>query len=167
METNIIVYPDGRLLFKNKEYRSALGRSGVSADKKEGDGATPAGVFNFRESFFRPDRLEKPKTGLFARRFFPEDIWVDDPADKMYNKLAATPYPAHHEVMWREDEIYDIVVVIGYNDSPIVPGKGSAIFMHVARPDFSPTEGCIALRRGDLLEILRSMDIKTKIEIKM
>ena len=84
----------------------------------------------------------------------PEDGWCDAPDDPQYNKLVELPYPASAEKMWKEEHVYDIVVVIGYNDRLVMPGKGSAIFLHVARPDFSPTEGCVALAMPDLIEVL-------------
>ena len=122
-----------------------------AADKREGDGASPAGTFPLVRAFYRPDRLAPPPTGLPLAPLRPNDGWVDDPADPQYNRLVALPYPAHHEEMWRADGLYDLVVVIGYNTDPPVPGRGSAIFLHVARPDLAPTEGCIAVAREVLV----------------
>jgi L,D-peptidoglycan transpeptidase YkuD (ErfK/YbiS/YcfS/YnhG family) len=108
-----------------------------------------------RALLFRPDRiLRTPLTGLPLRGLRPEDGWCDDPGDALYNRPVKLPFPARTEALWREDGIYDLIVVLGYNDDPPEPGKGSAIFLHVARPDFSPTEGCVAVGREDLLAIV-------------
>jgi L,D-peptidoglycan transpeptidase YkuD (ErfK/YbiS/YcfS/YnhG family) len=88
------------------------------------------------------------------RPLAPEDAWVDDPTDPQYNGLVALPYSARTEQLWREDDIYDLIIVIGYNMEPVIPGAGSAIFLHVARPDFSHTEGCIAVRREVLTSLI-------------
>jgi L,D-peptidoglycan transpeptidase YkuD (ErfK/YbiS/YcfS/YnhG family) len=133
---------------------AACGRSGVRTDKREGDGASPEGRFALLRGFYRADRLALPPTALPLSALRPEDGWVDDPADPNYNRLVALPYPAHAEEMWRADRFYDLVVLIGYNTDPPVPGRGSAIFLHVARPDFAPTAGCIAVSRDILSELV-------------
>jgi L,D-peptidoglycan transpeptidase YkuD (ErfK/YbiS/YcfS/YnhG family) len=134
--------------------RCALGRSGVSASKREGDGATPAGDFPLRRVLFRADRLGAPATVLPASALQRDDGWCDDPEDPQYNRPVRLPYGGRHERMWREDGIYDLILVIGHNDDPVIPGHGSAVFVHLARPDFGPTQGCVAFARDDLLEIL-------------
>ena len=152
------VGPDGRFLIPAsaagpaREVRCALGPGGVvAADaKREGDGATPAGRWPMRRAFYRPDRGEAPKTPLPLQALAPEDGWCDAPADPRYNQPVKLPYPASAETMWREDGLYDLVVVLGYNDDPPVAGRGSAIFLHCARPDFTVTQGCVALARSDL-----------------
>jgi L,D-peptidoglycan transpeptidase YkuD (ErfK/YbiS/YcfS/YnhG family) len=126
----------------------------VRADKREGDGASPAGRFALLRAYYRADRIAPPGTRLPLRALRPEDGWVDAPADRNYNRPVALPYPASHEEMWRADGLYDLVVLIGYNTDPPVPGRGSAIFLHVARPDFVPTAGCIALAREVLFPLL-------------
>ncbi len=148
-----LTYAQGRLTWPGGSARAACGKSGVKADKREGDGASPAGTFPLVSGFYRPDRMAPPRTDLQMTAMQPNHGWVDDPADPNYNRLVQLPYPAHHEEMWLADHLYDIVVVIGYNTDPVVPGAGSAIFLHVARPNFSPTEGCIAVAR-DVLEPL-------------
>jgi L,D-peptidoglycan transpeptidase YkuD (ErfK/YbiS/YcfS/YnhG family) len=138
--------------------RAVCGRSGVRADKREGDGASPAGTFPLLQGYYRADRIAAPPpTGLPLRALRPEDAWVDEPADPNYNRLVSLPYPASHEEMWRADGLYDLVVLIGYNTDPPAPGRGSAIFLHVAGPDFAPTAGCVAVAReilGPLLGLL-------------
>lgn len=147
----IIVRPDRLLHWENRAVPCVLGRGGLSADKREGDGATPVGRFPLREAFYRADRLERPETGLPLRVLTEADGWCDDPADSAYNRFVELPYPARHERLWREDGLYDLVIVVGYNDDPPVAGLGSAIFIHTAAPDLAPTEGCVALARADLL----------------
>lgn len=134
----------------DRDARCALGRNGISLDKHEGDGATPVGRFPLREVLFRADRLAPPVTGLPARAIDVADGWCDDPADPAYNRPVRLPYPASHERLWRDDGLYDLVVVIGHNDAPAIPGRGSAIFVHVAAADYAPTAGCVALALADL-----------------
>lgn len=149
-----LTYADGRLSWPGGETRAACGRSGVSADKREGDGATPAGIFPLVQAYYRPDRLAAPATGLSLTALRPNDGWVDDPADPQYNRPVSLPYPASHEEMWRADALYDLVVLIGYNTDPPIAGRGSAIFLHVAQPDFAPTAGCIAIARDALIGVI-------------
>ncbi|MGH7030866.1 MAG: L,D-transpeptidase family protein [Stellaceae bacterium] len=147
-------YRDGRLTWPGGSARAAVGRAGVSANKREGDGATPAGSYPLACGFYRADRVAAPRSGLPIRPLAPHDAWVDDPADRCYNRLVSLPYPADAEPMWLEGAVYDLLVVISYNMAPVVPGAGSAIFLHVARHDFSPTAGCIAVARGVLISLM-------------
>lgn len=149
-------FSDGRFVSDLGAIRCALGRGGViEADRKrEGDGATPLGTWSLRRVLWRPDRLESPATVLPAEPIRPDDGWCDDPADPAYNRPVTHPYPASAERMWRDDELYDVVVVLAHNDDPPVPGLGSAIFLHCAKPGWPTTEGCVALRREDLLAVL-------------
>lgn len=148
-----------RLVFQGKEYACAIGKAGVSANKREGDNCTPLGRFVLRECWWRPDRLPAPPvTVLPLKAITPQDGWCDDPADAMYNRHVPLPYPARHETLWREDAVYDVVVPLGYNDNPITPSKGSAIFLHVAREGYAGTEGCVALALADVLEVLRGVE---------
>jgi L,D-peptidoglycan transpeptidase YkuD (ErfK/YbiS/YcfS/YnhG family) len=135
--------------------RCALGRSGIARSKREGDGATPAGLWPLSHVLYRPDRLAPPQTALPVFSLTPDDGWCDDPADPAYNRPVKLPYASRAEAMWRGDGLYDIVVVLGYNLDPVVPGHGSAIFLHLARPDYAPTEGCVAVNRADMFDILR------------
>jgi L,D-peptidoglycan transpeptidase YkuD (ErfK/YbiS/YcfS/YnhG family) len=147
-------YQDGRLLWPGGSARAAVGRTGVAAVKKEGDGATPAGTYPLVSGFYRADRMAPPRSGLSMRALSPNDAWVDEPADRNYNRLITLPYPAHSEPMWLDDAVYDLLVVIGYNTNPVVSGAGSAIFLHIARPDFSPTAGCIAVKQEVLIHLM-------------
>ncbi len=167
MKSNTIeVYPDGRLEFDGKTYKCVLGKGGVGIDKKEGDGKTPVGTFPLRLVYFRPDKVEGLQTGLPTKAFNQNIGWSDDVTKPDYNKEVNLSYEGSHERLWRpDDDLYDLIVVIGYNDDPPVVGKGSAIFMHVARPAFTPTAGCVALSKPDLLEVLSGCDADTKISI--
>lgn len=140
-----------------KVYRCASGRSGVVLNKVEGDGGTPVGIFPFRQVFYRADRVLRPKTILPAIALQPDMGWCDDPSDPLYNRQVILPYPARHEELWREDHVYDIILVVGYNDNPAISGKGSAIFIHLARENYSPTAGCLAFALEDLQEILQKL----------
>ena len=149
-----LTYAAGRLSWPTGEARAVCGRSGVRADKREGDGASPAGSFPLLQAYYRADRIAPPPTGLPISALRPDDAWVDDPADPNYNRPVTLPYPGRHEAMWRADGLYDLLVLIGYNTDPPAPGLGSAIFLHVARPDFAPTAGCIAVARDVLAGLL-------------
>lgn len=151
---DIFVWPPGSLAWKGRRSRCALGRGGVAISKREGDGATPVGNFPLRRVMYRPDRLPRPETALPVTALGPRQGWCDDPGHPAYNRPVTLPFPASHEKLWRADALYDVVVELGYNDVPVVPGKGSAIFLHVAGPDYSPTQGCVALVLADLLDLL-------------
>ena len=110
--------------------------------------------------------IEAPRTALRVAPITPQDGWCDDPADENYNRPVTLPYPASCETMWREDELYDIVVILAHNDDPPVPGLGSAIFLHCARPHYPPTQGCVALAKTDLLEVLRRAKPGDALEIR-
>lgn len=147
--------------------RCAVGRSGVGEKLKEGDGLTPIGIFPVRYALYRPDRIAPPKTGLETRAIGEWDGWCDAPGDPAYNRAVTLPYPASAENLWRQDHLYDAVAVLGFNDDPVVDAKGSAIFLHVAKPDYGPTEGCVALALNDLLDALEAMKPGTAIEIRV
>ncbi len=144
----------GILQFEGRDHICALGRSGVRAAKREGDGATPAGTFALRRVFYRADRLAEPASGLPVTALTADDGWCDDPAHRDYNRLIKLPFAASHEELWRDDNLYDVIVVVGHNDDPPQPGLGSAIFIHCATADFAPTEGCVALDRQALIALL-------------
>lgn len=144
----------------------SLGRSGLGRDKHEGDGLTPIGRFPLRKVLYRADRVAAPVTKLPVSVLFADDGWCDDMADKLYNQQIKLPYEPSHEELWRADNLYDLIVVIGYNDAPVVPGLGSAIFLHVRAPDGGATAGCVAIGREYLLGILRALDAGSFIEIR-
>lgn len=143
-----------RLSLGTATHRCALGRSGRRAIKREGDGATPLGTWRLMAVLYRSDRISRPCTALPVRAIRRADGWCDAPADPNYNRPVRLPYRASAEEMWRSDGLYDIVVVLDHNTRPRRRNAGSAIFMHVARPGFKPTAGCIALERHALLSVL-------------
>ena len=134
-------------------------------DKVEGDAATPVGEFPLRHIYFRNDRLVLPKVQLPARPITKRDGWCDDPRSPAYNRLVRIPNDWSHEKMWREDGLYDLLVVVGYNDDPPEGEWGSAIFLHVARPDYAATRGCVAFARDDLLELVTLIGPETRLKV--
>ncbi len=114
---------------------------------------------------YRADRLLRPRTGLPLRLLRPADGWCDDPASPRYNRLVRQPFAGSAEPLWRTDALYDVIVVLGYNDGPVVRGRGSAIFLHVAAADFTPTAGCVALNRGNLIRLLAHVGPHTELVI--
>lgn len=162
-------WPDGRFDLGGRITRASLGRSGViaAADKREGDGATPAGVWAVRRVLYRPDRGGAPKSALPAAAIEPDDGWCDDPASPAYNRPVKLPHAAGCEAMWREDRLYDRVVVLAHNDDPPLPGLGSAIFLHVVREDHAPTEGCIAISPDDMEELLALARPGDAVEVRL
>ncbi|MGZ5920006.1 MAG: L,D-transpeptidase family protein [Hyphomicrobium sp.] len=147
--------------------RAALGRSGIKALKREGDGGTPLGRFPIRQVLYRADRGLRPRTRLPVRTIRKDDGWCDDPADRNYNRLIKLPSQRSAEGLMRADYLYDVVLVLGYNDRPRVRGRGSAIFVHLARPGYMPTDGCIALSRRDLLTLIEHAGPDTTIDIRL
>jgi len=152
-------HSDGWLDLGGRKVRCALGPAGIiaAADKREGDGKTPLGVWPIRRALYRPDRGLAPKTALPIEAIAPQDGWCDASDDPAYNRPVRLPYPASAEHLWRDDHLYDRVVVLGHNDDPPVPGLGSAIFLHLAWPDYRATQGCVALAPADLDELLEKL----------
>jgi L,D-peptidoglycan transpeptidase YkuD (ErfK/YbiS/YcfS/YnhG family) len=167
----IRVYPSpvdrrrGRIVAGPMTIPCALGRGGTTRSKREGDGATPVGRFRLLGCFYRADRGRRPPIRLSAAAIGPADGWCDDPADRRYNRPVPLPYPGRHERLWRDDHVYDVVVDIDWNRGPIVRGRGSAIFLHLARPDFAPTEGCVAVPKRMAARLLARIGPNTEIEI--
>jgi L,D-peptidoglycan transpeptidase YkuD (ErfK/YbiS/YcfS/YnhG family) len=147
---------DGAFDLAGRRLRCALGAAGVTpaAEKREGDGKSPLGVWPIPRVLFRPDRCARPVTALPVLALRAQDGWCDAPGDPNYNRLVELPYAASAERLWRDDELYDVVAVLGHNDAPAVPGLGSAIFLHLARADYAPTQGCVAIARADMLDLL-------------
>lgn len=165
---NFTASADGWLDLGDRRVRCALGPAGVmpAAEKREGDGASPAGVWPIREVWYRPDRGPPPATEFRVHATTESDGWCDDPADPAYNRHVPLPYPASAERLWREDGVYDIVVVLGHNDDPVVPGAGSCIFLHLCKPGFPPTHGCVAVERADLEALLEKALPGDAVEIR-
>lgn len=143
-----------------------LGRSGTIQMKREGDGATPLGEWPLRQVFYRPDRLPRPISGLPVSPIARNQGWSEKPADPSYNRLVTLPHPFAHEFMWRDDHLYDLVVVVGHNDDPPIKGMGSAIFIHLLRETGEPTAGCVGLRREDLWRLLPRLGPQTRLVVR-
>ncbi len=135
-------------------FRAAFGRAGITVQKREADGSTPAGLLKLVRVLYRADRLTPPRCTVPVEPISPHDGWCDDVADAAYNKPVRLPYPASHEELWRADGVYDVIGVLNWNLTPIIPGRGSAIFFHIATPDYAPTAGCVALNLPDALRAL-------------
>ncbi len=132
----------------------ALGRTGISHRKREGDKATPAGSMRVLYGYYRPDRSARPRCLVPLRPLHPRLGWCDEPGSPLYNRPAPLPLKPGHEIMWRGDELYDVVLALDYNMAPRRKGLGSAIFLHCARPGLTPTLGCVALRPADMRRLL-------------
>jgi L,D-peptidoglycan transpeptidase YkuD (ErfK/YbiS/YcfS/YnhG family) len=144
---------------------AALGRTGIRALKREGDGGTPLGRYPVRQVLYRASRMARPRTLLPLRAIRDDDGWCEDPNDGNYNRLVRLPRRSNADRLKRDDHLYDLVLVLGYNDRPRVKGRGSAIFVHLARPGYAPTAGCIALSRHDLLMLLAEVNRSTQIVV--
>jgi L,D-peptidoglycan transpeptidase YkuD (ErfK/YbiS/YcfS/YnhG family) len=157
----------GHIQFGPFRFPCALGRSGVRVLKREGDGVTPRGRVRLRSVLYRPTGVRRFRTALELRVLHECDGWCDNACDRNYNRPVVLPYPESAERLWRTDGVYDVVVVLGYNDVPRIKNRGSAIFLHIARRGFQPTEGCIAMRRDDLLRLLKAVPRLTEIVIEI
>ncbi len=170
-ETVLIVQADtadtslGWATLGDRRWRCAVGAGGIREDKVEGDSATPVGEFPLRRIYYRNDLVVLPKVALPARPISEHDGWCDDPRSPSYNKLVHIPNEWGAEKMWREDGLYDLVVVVGYNDDPPEGEWGSAIFLHIARDDYAGTQGCVAFSRNDLLELLPLLTRDTRLRV--
>ena len=160
----IIINKSGVLKYKNLKFKCALGKAGVGKKRKEGDNITPKGSYKLLKLFYRSDRLPNFTTILKKRKINKKMGWCDDVNNKNYNKLIKLPSNFSHEKLYRKDNVYDLVVPINYNTNKIARGKGSAIFLHVAKKNYSPTKGCIALKKKDLILLLKKIKSK-KIKI--
>jgi L,D-peptidoglycan transpeptidase YkuD (ErfK/YbiS/YcfS/YnhG family) len=144
----------------------ALGRGGILANKREGDGATPRGTFRLKRLWWRADRDPRPETRLPHRQIKPEDAWCEDPADRRYNRPIRVPSGATGDRLRRDDHLYDFIIEIDHNTRPRIARRGSAVFIHVARPDLSPSAGCVTLPKARLRALLRQVGPNTRIAIR-
>jgi len=143
----------------------ALGRAGIRADKREGDGGTPRGSYHPVRLWWRADRLRRPPSLLPARRIGRGDAWCEDPTDRRYNRSFNRSANEPGDRLWREDHLYDLLLELDHNTRPRVAGRGSAVFIHVARPGLAPTAGCVALSLRDLRLLAGRINAKTRIRI--
>lgn len=155
----------GCLQFGALRFPCALGANGIRVLKREGDGATPLGTFRCLKAYYRPDRMMRPRTGLPIAPLRPRDGWCDAPRDRNYNRRVRHPYPQSAEHLWRDDGVYDVIVVLDQNTCPRIRYRGSAVFLHMAREGYTPTAGCVALKGADLLKLLRCIDRHVTIRV--
>ena len=152
------------LLYKGNKYRCSIGKNGIRRSKNEGDCCTPTGKFSLGPIYFRKDKITRLKTKIKTFSITKNMFWEDNPIKKNYNKLSFNNKNSS-EKLFRKDNIYDIIVVINYNTKPVIPEKGSAIFIHIAKNNYLPTRGCIALKKKDLLFMISKLSRKEKILI--
>lgn len=160
-----LILEHNQLYWNNQILPCSWGHGGIKDVKEEGDGVTPVGTFPFRRLFYRADRLTKPKTLLPLQALTQEDGWCDDLHDERYNQHVILPYKGRHEQLWRQDHVYDLILVVGHNDDPVEVGKGSAIFVHIRRPEGTPTEGCVALELQDLLMVIKEGTLQSSLVV--
>jgi L,D-peptidoglycan transpeptidase YkuD (ErfK/YbiS/YcfS/YnhG family) len=138
------------------EFECQVGLNGFAQDKIEGDKKTPIGRFRLLHVYYRADKIQKPFSILPIKPIHSDMGWSDSPADSKYNKLVKLPHSFSHEKLYRNDNLYDLIITTSHNTNPTVPGKGSAIFIHIMNYEQTPTEGCLALRKDDLLHIVKT-----------
>jgi len=161
----IIVKKSGYLRFKNLKFRCALGKVGVKKKVIEGDNITPKGIFKITKIYYRSDKIKKIKTLIKKVKIRKNMGWCDDPNSRFYNKQIKLPTKFSHEKLYRNDNLYDLIVVLNYNTNPIIKNKGSAIFLHIAKNSYKKTKGCIALKKEHLIKIISQIKKNTKIKI--
>ena len=153
------------LTYNDKTFQCAIGKNGAAENKVEGDGCTPLGKYSIDRIYYREDRLSLNNANFKIIPIRESYGWCDDSKSEHYNKFITFPFHHSAEKLYRNDNIYDIICVINYNQYPIIKNKGSAIFLHISNHDYSGTEGCIALKKDDLILLLSQININTKINI--
>ena len=161
----IIINKSGYLKYKDFKFKCALGKAGVGKKKIEGDNITPKGTFEIVKIYYRSDRIKKIYSKIKLFKINKKMGWCNDPTSKKYNQLIKLPSKYTHEKLYRQDNVYDLVVVLNYNRTPIIKNKGSAIFIHVAKKNYKKTEGCVALKKKHLVKLIKNIKSKTKIII--
>ena len=161
----MIIVTNKVLKYKNFLYKCAIGKNGITNSKIEGDKCTPSGIYSIDKIYYREDRLSLPKLDFQTIPINKNFGWCDDIHSSYYNKFIKFPFSHSAEILYREDNIYNIICIINYNTNPVIKKRGSAIFLHIANTDYSGTAGCLALKQDDLIELLQNMDINTKINV--
>jgi L,D-peptidoglycan transpeptidase YkuD (ErfK/YbiS/YcfS/YnhG family) len=161
----IIVKKTGYLKYKNFKFRCALGKGGIKKKVKEGDNITPKGIFKIIKIYYRPDKINKIISSIKKIKIKKNMGWCDDPSSSYYNKQVKLPSKYNHERLYRKDNLYDLILVLNYNTSPIKKNKGSAIFLHIAKKKYQPTKGCVALKKQDLMQLTSIIKKNTKIKL--
>ena len=161
----IIVKKTGYLKYKNLKFRCSLGEAGIMKKKEEGDNITPKGEFKIIKVYYRDDKIKNITTSIKKIKIKKNTGWCDDPNSKFYNKQIKLPSKFSHEKLYRNDNLYDLILVSNYNMNPIIKNKGSAIFIHVAKNSYEKTKGCIALKKKHLIKLLSQIKKDTRIKI--
>ena len=161
-----IIIKNHLLLYRGYKLKCCIGKSGINKFKKEGDLSTPKGVFNLGALYYMKYRNKYLKTRLNKKIIKKNMGWCNDSRSEKYNKEIRFPFKHGAEKLFRKDKIYDIFVNIKYNQSPVVKGKGSAIFLHLEKKNYKPTQGCVEIKKKDFLRILPLIKKNTKISIK-
>ena len=161
----IIINKSGYLKYKDFKFKCALGKAGVGKKKIEGDNITPKGTFEIVKIYYRSDKIKKIYSKIKLFKINKKMGWCNDPISKKYNQLIKLPSKYTHEKLYRQDNVYDLIVVLNYNMIPIIKNKGSAIFIHVAKKNYKKTEGCVALKKKHLVKLIENIKSKTKIII--
>jgi L,D-peptidoglycan transpeptidase YkuD (ErfK/YbiS/YcfS/YnhG family) len=162
----IIINKSKYLKYKDLKFKCALGKAGIRKKKKEGDNITPKGIYKIIKIYYRDDRIKKISSKFKLIKITKNMGWCDDPKSKKYNQLIKLPNRYSHEKFFKNDNSYDLIIILNYNINPIIKNKGSAIFIHIAKKNYKSTAGCIALKKDDLLKLIKIIDTNTKIFIK-
>jgi len=160
-----IIIKKSLLLYKGYKLKCSIGKSGITTSKKEGDLASPKGIFELGMLYYRKDRIKSLKCKIGKRIIKKNMGWCNDSISKKYNQEIYFPFKYSAEKLYRKDNVYDIFINIKYNQHPSVKGRGSAIFLHLSNNNYKPTRGCIAIVKKDFLKILPLFNKKTKISI--
>ena len=153
------------LNYKDYKVKCSIGKRGINIKKKEGDSITPRGTFKIKQIFYRKDRVKKLKSKLNKKVIDKKMGWCDDSRSNKYNKLVKIPYEYNYEKLYKTNNTYDIILVLNYNMSPIRKHKGSAIFIHVAKKNYSNTKGCVAIKKNDMIKLVSQINKNTKVKI--
>ena len=161
----IIINKFGYLKYRDLKFKCALGKSGIGKKKIEGDNITPRGTFNIIKIYYRSDRIKKLSSQFKLIKITKKMGWCDDPNSKKYNQLIKLPTKYSHEILYRMENIYDLILVLNYNMKPRIKNKGSAIFIHVAKKNYKKTAGCIALKKAHLIDLVKEIKKNTRVKI--
>ena len=161
----IIINKFGYLKYKNLKFKCALGKAGIGNKKAEGDNITPIGIFRIVKIYYRKDRIKKITSNFRPIEISKDMCWCDDPKSKKYNQLIKLPTKYNNEKLFKKNNIYDLIIVLNYNMKPVIKNKGSAIFIHVAKKNYKKTAGCIALKKIDLINLVKEIKRNTKVHI--
>ena len=161
----IIIKKIAYIQYKNLKFRCALGKAGIKKKEKEGDNVTPKGIFKITSMYYRHDRIKNIITAIKKIKIKKNMGWCDDPDSHFYNQQISLPNKFGHEKLYRNDSLYDLILVLNYNVNPIIKNKGSAIFIHVAKKNYKKTKGCVALKKKHLIELISKIKKNTKIKI--